>query len=241
MVTPQRARTASTKSALLGAIRNPAVPTAAIAATPFCLASSAMAAIASIVRSIGSGLSRPVSWRPSPSRVTSARSTTVRQAPSAPPLADVELHRVRADVDDRVPPLAEPDERLEAAREAHVRPRGQPEAHAPSRSPRVASSDSIAMVRVDAPGAHLGQLRHAAADRVPLPPLVHLDREQVGVRTHHLVQELARACMPTGGGASGIHTQSRSTEPTSAAESGNAAFITGSTARARRRSPARGA
>ena len=42
-----------------------------------------MPAIASSVRAIGSAPSLPLSSRPSPSRVTSARSTTVRHVPSA--------------------------------------------------------------------------------------------------------------------------------------------------------------
>ena len=42
-----------------------------------------MPAMASTVRAIGSAPSSPLSSRPSPSRVTSARSTTVRHAPSA--------------------------------------------------------------------------------------------------------------------------------------------------------------
>ena len=43
------------------------------------------------------------------------------------PLGEVELHRVRADVDDPVPACPELDERLEPPREAHVRARPQPE------------------------------------------------------------------------------------------------------------------
>ena len=44
-----------------------------------------------------------------------------------------------------------------------------------------ASSDSTAIVRRDAlPGANLGDLRHAAADRVVVAPLVDLDRKQAG-------------------------------------------------------------
>ena len=43
------------------------------------------------------------------------------------PLADVELDRVRADVDDREAPRSEPDERLEPAGHAHVPPRAEAE------------------------------------------------------------------------------------------------------------------
>ena len=81
--TPQRAFTAATSSAPFGAMRSPAVPAAAIASAPFRRASSAMSAIASTVRSIGFGFSRPDCSRPSPSRVISTRSTIARQPPSA--------------------------------------------------------------------------------------------------------------------------------------------------------------
>ncbi len=54
-----------------------------LARRPVRSASSAMSAIASTVRRIGSGWIGPPRWSPSPSRVTSARSTTVRQSPSA--------------------------------------------------------------------------------------------------------------------------------------------------------------
>jgi hypothetical protein len=67
----------------LGAILSPAVPTAAIAFASCRCASSTMPAIASAVRVIAGSVSSPVSSSPSPSRVTSARSTTVCDAPSA--------------------------------------------------------------------------------------------------------------------------------------------------------------
>ena len=70
-------------SALLVAVRSPAVPTAAISSAPCNLAPSAIATIASIVRAIGSGSSRPEPASPSPSRVTSERSTSSRQSSSS--------------------------------------------------------------------------------------------------------------------------------------------------------------
>ena len=76
---------------------------------------------------IGSGSSRPDRSRPSPSRVISARSASVRPAAVRPSLADVELHRVGADVDDREPLDAEARQRLQPSRVVHVRPHGQPE------------------------------------------------------------------------------------------------------------------
>ena len=81
--TPQRDSAALTNSAAFVAARSPAVPTAAIATAPASRASSASAAIASSVRSIGSGPSAPVASRPSPSRVTIARSMTTLQVSSA--------------------------------------------------------------------------------------------------------------------------------------------------------------
>ena len=80
--TPVRAWIVSTTSSALAAIRNAAVPTAAIARTPCCAASSAMPAIAAIVRSSATSLISPCSESPSPIRDTSARSTTVRHPPS---------------------------------------------------------------------------------------------------------------------------------------------------------------
>ncbi len=81
--TPQRASTSLTNSSRFTAARIPAVPTAAIATAPARLDSSAIAAIASIVRFIGSGWRLPAASSPSPRRVTAARSTTVLQVPSA--------------------------------------------------------------------------------------------------------------------------------------------------------------
>ena len=81
-VIPVLARIAAMTSSRLRAIRNPAVPTAAIACTPWLLASSTMAAIAATVRFNGSAAITPWSPRPSPSRVSSARSTMARQLPS---------------------------------------------------------------------------------------------------------------------------------------------------------------
>ena len=63
--------------------RRPSVPTAAIARAPSRFASSTMPAIATIARSSGSGWIAPPAARPSPSRVTSARSTTGCGRPSA--------------------------------------------------------------------------------------------------------------------------------------------------------------
>ena len=104
------------------------------------------------------------------------------------PFADVELHRVGADVDDRVSPCPEEDELLEAAREADVRPRVQAElAHGGDHTCRVLRFDRD-RARRSAVRVHLGQLRHAAADREALPSLVHLDCEQVVAGTHDLVQ-----------------------------------------------------
>ena len=79
--TPVRARMAATTSAPFVAILRPAVPTAAIARTPLRLASSTMPEIAATVRSSAASPITPVSASPSPRRVTSARSATVRHVP----------------------------------------------------------------------------------------------------------------------------------------------------------------
>ena len=71
------------KSSLFPALRMPIVPTATSAEAWCARASAAMAAIASTVRSIAAGAMSPVSAMPSPSRVTSARSTSVVHEPSA--------------------------------------------------------------------------------------------------------------------------------------------------------------
>ncbi len=110
-------------------------------------------------------------------------------------LADVELDGVRADVDGRIAPRPESDERLQAAREADVPTRAQAELangldHASGvlrfhgdRSPR-----SLLC-------SYLGALCHAAADGVVLALLVHSDREQVRARPDDLVDELVeRVC-----------------------------------------------
>ena len=83
-------------------MRKPAVPTAAIVRTPCRFASSTMPAIAAIVRSSAVSTIAPPCASPSPRRVSSARSTTVRQRPAGVALADVKLDRVGADVDHRV-------------------------------------------------------------------------------------------------------------------------------------------
>ena len=83
MPTPQRSCTASTSSRGLLAIRMPAVAAAAISAAPARRASPTIPTIASAVRRTGSGWSAPDSRSPSPSLVTSARSTIVRQTSPA--------------------------------------------------------------------------------------------------------------------------------------------------------------
>ena len=64
------------------AMRSPAVPTAAIARTPFRFASSTMPSIAATVRSSAASTIAPCGTSPSPRRVISARSTTVRHWPA---------------------------------------------------------------------------------------------------------------------------------------------------------------
>ena len=74
----------SSTSAEFLAIRRPAVPTAAMAMQPASCASSTMPLMAAAVRSAASVVMAPPSFRPSPSRVSSARSVTAFHVPSAP-------------------------------------------------------------------------------------------------------------------------------------------------------------
>ena len=226
--TPDRDCTASTRSALLGAIRSPAVPTAAIAATLCCLASSAISAMAATVRSIGSGLSCPVSWSPSPSRVDWARSRTVRQPPSAPrsPMWNFTEFVPTSTTANRSMPnptiVLRPRTRLTFGRDA--RPT--------SRTvwiTRFASSDSIATVCVDPRPVRISETSAMQ------PPTVY--------RSRLLCTSTASrsGCGPTTSSRNsgkvyaarerrddGASTRSaRSTEPTSVADTGNPAFITG--------------
>ena len=178
------ARPRSARSAALQSRRS------VIARTPLRRASSTMPAIASTVRAIASGASLPASASPSPRRVTSARSAIVVQLPSACFCADVELHRVRADVEHGVTTGAEADELTEPAREARVEPRVEPEvAHRGDHERRIRGLDRD-RAGCAAIGHDVRELGHAAADRVALPSLVHLDGEQRRVRRDDLREQL---------------------------------------------------
>src|SRR6185436_2008679 len=105
-------------------------------------------------------------------------------------LADVELHRVRADVDHRVPPDAEPDERLEPARHVDVGTRAEPElAHGCDHATRVLRLDGDRAPRAVL-GTHHGDLGHATADRVVPALLVDVDRAEIRIRLDNLADEL---------------------------------------------------
>ena len=159
-------------------MRSPAVPTAAISATP---------ARSRLLDHAGDRLDRPLRSAPAASAPVSSQALAEPRdlgavddrAPGAvgAALADVELDRVRADVDHRVARRAEADERLEPAREADVRPAGEPElAHGRDHERRDPPTRRRSSASTGLGGRDLGQLRHAAADRVVLAPLVHLDR-----------------------------------------------------------------
>ena len=191
------------------------------------LASSAIAAIASTVRSIGSPPSCPASSRPSPSRVTSARSTTVVHSPSAcrSPMWNLTEFVPTSMTAYRFAP--NPTSALSPRAMQTFRRAPRPSSRTAAIT-RAGSSDfdrdrpSRALL-----GAYLGALRHAAADRVVLAPLVHLDREQVrrsasttsstSWSSVYSVRSSAWASVPS----------ASSTAATSAAASGNVAFITG--------------
>ena len=153
-------------------------------------ASSTMPAIACAVRRIGSSPSRPVAVEalaePGDLGAIDDRSPpTVGCA-----LTDVELDRVRADVDDRVAPRAEPDQRVQLAGDAHVSARHQAQlAHRRDHAIRILGLHGHGLHRI-AIGSQLRELRHAASDREARPPLVHPDRQQVGARLDDLGNEL---------------------------------------------------
>ena len=106
------------------------------------------------------------------------------------PLGEVELDRVRAHVDDRVPSGSESDERHEAAREAHVRLRVQVQrAQRRSHEGRILGLDRDG-ARGERVRPHCRELRSASAERVVSASLVHGDGEEVGALAHDLVDEL---------------------------------------------------
>ena len=169
-------------------MRSPAVPTAAVVTTASRAASSAMSAIASTVRAIGSSfeLAAPVEPLAEPRHLGPVDD----RPPLAvlAPLADHELDRVGADVDHGE--AAEREELLQALRDADVRPEVEPElAHRRGHERRILGLDGDrpqnAPVR-----AQLGELGHRAADGYVPAPLVHVDREQLGSRVDELAEEL---------------------------------------------------
>ena len=105
-------------------------------------------------------------------------------------LADVELDRVRADVDHRVAPRGEPRERLELAGNAHVVGRDQAElAHRRDHAIRILGLDRH-RPRRPVLGSQLGELRHAASDREAHAFLVHAEHQHVRARPQDLTDEL---------------------------------------------------
>ena len=167
------------------------MPTAAIATAPLRFASSTMAAIASIaVRSSCLGaraLPRCLQALAEPRDARRGRRPCATS--TGGPLADVELDRVRADVDHRVAGRLVIDERRQAPRVARVDEAAQ--AHRPDRRDNAAaSSDSIAIVRVAAVRHHLGDLGHAAADHVADPALVDAHGAHPAARSRELADEL---------------------------------------------------
>jgi hypothetical protein len=106
-------------------------------------------------------------------------------------LADVELHRVRADVDHREAVRIEAGEGLELARHTHVRAPLEPEL-APGRDhPRRVLGLDRDRPRRAVVRAQLRELHHRPTDGVVRAVLVHRDRHQLRARADHLVDELA--------------------------------------------------
>ena len=221
---PVRSRTASTNALLFRAMRKPAVPTDAVVTTASRAASSAMSAIASTVRAMGSSFSSPLRSSPSPSRVTSARSTTVRHSPSSRRSPITNLTELVPTSTTAKRPSAE--ELLQALRDVDVRPEVEPElAHRRGHERRILGLDGDrpqnAPVR-----AQLGKLGHRAADGYVPAPLVHVDREQLGSSGRRSRRGAARACTRLAR-ARARRASAASTDWTSAAASGKPAFSTG--------------
>ena len=185
-----------------------------------------MPAIASIVRSIAASLSAPVSSRPSPRRVTSARSTQRPPGAVLASLREVELDRVRAHVHDRVARSAEAHELLRAPGERSCSARRRARARA---RPRAGAPDPPTRPR---PSARRPRQRPG---RSPRP----CTRRRVK-RRRRLCTSTARrssrgrtsrsrssSSVPTGSGVTPATRSAPSMVPTSAAESGNAALSTG--------------
>src|SRR5262245_42625327 len=180
MRTPERCATSSMKASLLRAVRMPMVPTAAMAMAPTCFASAAIAAIAAAVRSIADGEnSPPVADSPSPSLVTSARSTTVVHLPSAAasptwnftelvPTSITAYRGIR-------PSRAQTEQALQPTRIADVVE--LIEAHLPHRGKAARGVFELNGDRADrVSGAHrIGHVGAAAADGVVPAQLVNLD------------------------------------------------------------------
>ena len=177
-------------------MRIPAVATAAISAAPSRRASSTMSTTASAVRSDRLRLERAVSSSPSPSRVTSARSTTVlpaaagRRSPTWSLTEFVPTSITAKRTGSRPSIVLSPRARQTFGRSA-------------SCSSRTAAIDERGILRLDgdrarrpAPGRDLRQLRHAAAEPVVGAPLVHGDRGERRVRTARPRRAAARACTP---------------------------------------------
>jgi hypothetical protein len=149
-----------------------------------------MPAIACAVRWIASTPSRPVALQ------VLAEPSDVRAIDDRPPpavrgaLADVELDRVRADVDHRVAPRGEPRERLELGGNAHVVGRDQAElAHRRDHAIRILGLDRH-RPRRPVLGSQLGELRHAASDREAHAFLVHAEQQHVRARPQDPTDEL---------------------------------------------------
>ena len=105
-------------------------------------------------------------------------------------LADVELDRVRADVDHGVAHRPEAEQRLQPAHHAHVRARGEAEGATGARHQRRIRGLEHERARGAVVRAELADLGHAPADDVVGAPLVRHDGPQRVDRPHDLVEEL---------------------------------------------------
>ena len=210
MCTPVRSWMAATASVPFAAIRRPAVPTAAIARTPCCLRLVDHARDRGD-RALERGVADHALLREPLAEARQLRAVDDgAPAPREVALADVELDRIGAGVDDRVAFRLVVDQGRQRAGIAGVRVAAQAEfPHGPD--------DPLRILGLDGDGAgglairhHLGQFGRAAADRVAGPPLVDLTLRIAppgwAKSCDELVQRVARAGQPRAPGAGAIRT-----------------------------------
>ena len=193
-MTPVRSRMVDSTSSRSLAARTQAVPTAAIATAPSRFASSAIPAMTSIVRSRAAGATVPPLLEPlaHPGDLRSVRDRSPRAVVEA--LADVELHRVRPDIDHRVTRGPAAKQRGETDRVARVDVAPQTDrADGRDHGRRVLVLDRDRPDGLSVRG-DVGDFRGAATGRVADASLVDRDRADRATGPRDLRKEAIEAC-----------------------------------------------